>query len=58
MKKMLSIFAILLMIGAVACGPTAQEKAEKARLDSLNMADSIAQIEMVTDSVVDSLVIQ
>lgn len=45
MKKVLSTLLIAGVATLVACGPSAKEKAEKARQDSIRIADSIAQVE-------------
>jgi len=34
-----------------ACGPSAKEKAEKARQDSIRIADSIAKVKAYEDSI-------
>ena len=51
MKK-LNLF---LLAGAVAliaaCGPSAKEKADKARQDSIRIADSIAKVKAYEDSI-------
>jgi len=52
MKKLFLILLGAGIIGFTACGPSAKEKAEKARQDSINVADSIAQVEMrIQDSI-------
>lgn len=38
------MFVIAGMVGFVACGPSAEEKAEKARQDSIALADSLANV--------------
>jgi hypothetical protein len=51
MKKLFAMLVVAGMVGFVACGPSAEEKAEKARQDSMNnvaieqarIADSTAQ---------------
>ncbi len=42
MKKLLVSLAVAGMFVFVACGPSAAEQAEQARLDSIRVADSIA----------------
>jgi len=44
MKKLFAMFVVAGMVGFVACGPSAEEKAEKARQDSITMADSMANV--------------
>ena len=45
----------LLLAGAVAliaaCGPSAEELKEKARLDSIRVADSMAKVQAIADSI-------
>jgi|AntAceMinimDraft_16_1070373.scaffolds.fasta_scaffold03157_5 spermidine/putrescine-binding protein len=43
MKKLLSLSLLVGIAALVACGPSAKEKAEKAKQDSIAIADSIAQ---------------
>ena len=38
------MFVVAGMVGFVACGPSAEEKAAKARQDSIAMADSLANV--------------
>ena len=42
MKKLFAMFVVAGMVAFVACGPSAEEKAEKARQDSIALADSLA----------------
>jgi hypothetical protein len=51
MKKVLSLLAIAGTLTFFACGPSAEEKAEKARQDSIKAADSIAKAQFVADSI-------
>ncbi|HXC03396.1 MAG TPA: hypothetical protein VNZ86_01515 [Bacteroidia bacterium] len=44
MKKVLSILAVAGMTAIIACGPSAAEKAEKAKQDSIHKADSVNAI--------------
>jgi uncharacterized protein YcfL len=44
MKKLFAMFVVAGMVAFVACGPSAEEKAEKARQDSITMADSLANV--------------
>ena len=44
MKKLFAMFVVAGMVGFVACGPSAEEKAEKARQDSIALADSLANV--------------
>lgn len=43
MKKLLTIAAVTGMLAFIACGPSAEDKAkaEKAKADSMHMADSM-----------------
>lgn len=38
------MFVIAGMVGFVACGPSAEQKAEKAKQDSIAQADSLANV--------------
>jgi len=44
MKKLFAMFVVAGMVAFVACGPSAEEKAEKARQDSIALADSLASV--------------
>ena len=44
MKKLFAMFVIAGMVGFVACGPSAEQKAEKAKQDSIAQADSLANV--------------
>ena len=44
MKKLFAMFVVAGMVGFVACGPSAEEKAEKARQDSIALADSLTNV--------------
>ena len=44
MKKLFAMFVVAGMVAFVACGPSAEEKAEKARQDSIALADSLANV--------------
>jgi hypothetical protein len=55
MKKFLSLFLMAMVATFIACGPSAKEKAEKARQDSIRVADSIAQIELKAKQTADSI---
>ncbi len=54
MKKLFAMFVVAGMVGFVACGPSAEEKAEKARQDSIAMADSMANVAMEQQRLADS----
>jgi hypothetical protein len=43
MKKLFAMLVVAGMVGFVACGPSAEEKAEKARLDSIALSRFIEQ---------------
>lgn len=51
MKKLLGLLAVAGTLAIVACGPSAEEKAEKARQDSIRVADSLAKEQFKADSV-------
>ena len=55
MKKLFAMFVVAGMVAFVACGPSAEEKAEKARQDSIRIADSIAKVEAEKQRVADSI---
>lgn len=55
MKKLSYLLVTAGIFAFVACGPSAQEKAEKARQDSIRIADSIAQIEAIEKARMDSI---
>jgi len=48
MKRLLQLFVVAGMLAFVACGPSAEEMAEKAKQDSIRMADSTKR---ATDSI-------
>ncbi len=51
MKKLnIALLAVAVALIA-ACGPSAKEKAEQARLDSIRVADSIAHEQAILDSI-------
>ncbi len=54
MKKVFAMLVIAGMVGFVACGPSAEEKAEKARQDSITMADSLANVAAEQARIADS----
>ena len=45
MKKLVQLLVVAGMASFIACGPSASEKAEKAKQDSIRQADSIATIQ-------------
>jgi hypothetical protein len=55
MKKILSMLMLAGIVTFIACGPSAKEKAEKAKQDSIMMADSIAKVEMMAKQKADSI---
>lgn len=55
MKKLFGLLMIAGMMSFVACGPTAEEIAEKARLDSIRVADSLAAIQAAEQARLDSI---
>ena len=44
MKKLVQLLVVAGMFSFIACGPSASEKAEKAKQDSIRQADSIATL--------------
>jgi len=51
MKKIFTLLLIAGMASFVACGPSAKEKAEAAKQDSIRIADSIAKETAKADSI-------
>lgn len=45
MKKLIQLLVVAGMASFIACGPSASEKAEKAKQDSIRQADSIATLQ-------------
>jgi hypothetical protein len=54
MKKLIAMLVVAGMVGFVACGPSAEEKAEKARLDSIALADSLNNVAIEQARIADS----
>jgi len=54
MKKLFAMFVVAGMVAFVACGPSAEEKAEKARQDSIALADSLASVAAEQARIADS----
>ncbi len=54
MKKLFASFLFAGLIAFVACGPSAEKKAEQARQDSIRMADSMAKVEADAQRIADS----
>jgi predicted outer membrane protein len=55
MKTLAQILVIAGLASFVACGPSAEQKAEQARLDSIKVADSIAMVEAAEQARMDSI---
>lgn len=55
MKTLAQILVIAGLASFVACGPSAEQKAEQARLDSIRIADSIAMVEQAEQARQDSI---
>ncbi|HML84058.1 MAG TPA: hypothetical protein PKE52_02760 [Bacteroidales bacterium] len=55
MKKFNVVLVGVAIAALTACGPSAAEKAEKARQDSIRIADSIAKVEAEKQRVADSI---
>ena len=54
MRKLFAMFVVAGMVAFVACGPSAEEKAEKARQDSIAQADSVAALAVEQTRLADS----
>ena len=54
MKKLFAMFVVAGMVAFVACGPSAEQKAEKARQDSIALADSLANVAAEQTRIADS----
>lgn len=54
MKKVFAMFVVAGMVAFVACGPSAEEKAEKARQDSIALADSLTNVAAEQQRLADS----
>ena len=54
MKKLFAMFVVAGMVAFVACGPSKEEKAEKARQDSIHNADSLANVAKEQQRLADS----
>ena len=55
MKKLLSLLVVAGMVTFVACGPSAEQKAEQAKADSTRIADSLNKIQMDAQRLADSV---
>ena len=55
MKKLFGLLMIAGMMSFVACGPSAEELAEKAKQDSIRVADSLAVIAAAEQAKADSI---
>ncbi len=55
MKKLFGLLMIAGMMSFVACGPSAAELAEKAKQDSIRVADSLAAIQKAEQLKADSI---
>jgi len=55
MKTLSQILVVAGLATLVACGPSAEQKAEKARLDSIRIADSISLVEAEQMRIEDSI---
>jgi len=54
MKKVFAMFVVAGMVAFVACGPSKEEKAKKAKEDSIRQADSMANIAKIQQRMADS----
>ncbi|MDY0343267.1 MAG: hypothetical protein RBR28_06820 [Lentimicrobium sp.] len=55
MKTLSQILVVAGLATLVACGPSAEQKAEQARLDSIRVADSISLVEAEQMRIQDSI---
>ena len=55
MKTLSQILVVAGLATFVACGPSAEQLAEQARLDSIRIADSIALVEAEAARIQDSI---
>lgn len=55
MKTLSQILVVAGLATLVACGPSAEQLAEQARLDSIRIADSIALVEAEAARIQDSI---
>lgn len=55
MKILSQILVVAGLATLVACGPSAEQKAEQARLDSIRVSDSIALVEAEQMRIQDSI---
>ncbi|HAH58654.1 MAG: hypothetical protein PHW35_11380 [Lentimicrobiaceae bacterium] len=55
MKTLSQILVVAGLATLVACGPSAEQKAEQARLDSIRIADSISLVEAEQMRIQDSI---
>lgn len=55
MKKLSSLLVVAGLATLVACGPSAEQKAEQARLDSIRIADSMALVQEAAQKAQDSI---
>ncbi|MFA6949606.1 MAG: hypothetical protein WCQ70_02875 [Lentimicrobiaceae bacterium] len=55
MKKLSSLLVVAGLATLVACGPSAEQKAEQARLDSIRIADSMALVQEAAQRTQDSI---
>jgi len=54
MKKLFAMFVVAGMVAFVACGPSAEEKAEKQRIQDSITADSTAKVAAEQQRIADS----
>lgn len=55
MKNLVKLFVVAGLFTFIACGPSAEEKAEQARQDSIRVADSIAAVQAEELRIQDSI---
>ncbi len=55
MKKLFALLVVAGMVSFVACGPSAEKKAEQAKADSTRIADSLNKVQMDAQRLTDSV---
>ena len=55
MKKLFALLVVASMVSFVACGPSAEKKAEQAKADSTRIADSLNKVQMDAQRLTDSV---
>lgn len=55
MKTLAQILVVASLASFVACGPSAEQKAEQARQDSIRISDSMAMVQQAEEARQDSI---